>query len=527
MESRSKEYSVHHLSLDTCEGRASGMNAIHCHACGSGNQLQAHFCLHCGTSLEDAATSSGVPLDLLGSLAPQRQLSQRYTIMEVIGSGGMGTVYKAQDTRFGNRLVAVKEMSQSSFNPQQNALAVQLFMREAHLLASLNHPNLPRIYDHFSENGRWYLVMDFVEGETLEQRLTKAQGGTLPVSEALSIGIQLAKVLGYLHTRPTPIIFRDLKPLNVMITPDEHIYLIDFGIARLFRQGQSHDTVTYFSSGYAAPEQFGQAQTTPQSDIFSLGATLHRLLSGEDPCVSTSPFLFTSLQSFPHVPPALATLIAQMVDIQPSQRPTSMAVVRQQLEVIQRSQVQDHSRATTLATRNGLPQLPPYASLKRQSPPVLQASPQVKRIASVALLLGAIIFGSVWFLRSLPYMSSSSASSTNPTGAASPGTVATPATGVATPVSYPSQSNAAEEIRFFYENISAFKGKNVIQSFDSITYGPLIGPTDQRQFVACVQYKFAQKAKPSVTVDTARHTFTFQYTTGIWKVTDMGNWNSC
>src|SRR6266699_3917283 len=136
--------------------------------------------------------------------------------------------------------------------------------------------------------------MDFIEGETLENHLNKASQGYLSVQDALDIGSQLCSVLDYLHTRNPPIIFRDLKPSNVMRTPEGQLYLIDFGIARIFKQGQSRDTVALGSPGYAAPEQYGRAQSTPRNDIYSLGATLHHLLSGRDP--SESPLVFPPLQ---------------------------------------------------------------------------------------------------------------------------------------------------------------------------------------------------------------------------------------
>ena len=132
--------------------------------------------------------------------------------------------------------------------------------------------------------------MDFIEGQTLEDYLAKAPGEKLPLQEVLEIGIQLCKVLDYLHTRQPPIIFRDLKPANVMRAPDGHLYLIDFGIARLFKPGKKKDTIALGSPGYAAPEQHGRGQTTERADIYSLGATLHQLLSGRDP--SEKPFQF-------------------------------------------------------------------------------------------------------------------------------------------------------------------------------------------------------------------------------------------
>src|SRR5258708_23854281 len=174
--------------------------------------------------------------------------------------------------------------------------------------------------------------MDYIEGETLETYLDKV-GGKLPLEKALSIGLQLRSVLDYLHNRQPPIIFRDLKPANVMFAPAGHIYLIDFGIARHFKPGQSKDTAALGSSGYAAPEQYGKMQTTPRTDIYTLGATLHQLISGNDP--SDTPFHFAPLQLHHHpVLVELEALIMQMLEVDISKRPASIAEVKQKLQVI-------------------------------------------------------------------------------------------------------------------------------------------------------------------------------------------------
>jgi serine/threonine protein kinase len=185
------------------------------------------------------------------------------------------------------------------------------------------------IFDQFHEAGRQYLVMEFIVGQTLESYLA-AHAGTLPVAETLRIALQLCNVLDYLHTRQPPIIFRDLKPSNVMLTDEEHIYLIDFGIARHFKPGQMKDTIAFGSPGYAAPEQYGKAQTDPRSDIYSLGAMLHQMLSGHDP--SETPFRFAPLA--PSLPGGLEALVMQMVELDESKRPASADIIRQGLEFI-------------------------------------------------------------------------------------------------------------------------------------------------------------------------------------------------
>src|SRR5205085_5103033 len=175
------------------------------------------------------------------------------------------------------------------------------------------------------------LVMDVIECETFDEYLHKAAARRLLVEEVLDIGIRLCTVLDYLHTRQPPIIFRDLKPANIMLTPDGQIYLIDFGIARHFKPGQTRDTMAFGSPGYAPPEQYGKAQTTPRADIYSLGATLHHMLTNSDP--SDTPFRFAPMHLSPQLaPPGLDTFIMQMLALDESGRPASMSVVKQELQ---------------------------------------------------------------------------------------------------------------------------------------------------------------------------------------------------
>lgn len=290
-----------------------------CANCGAANNATARFCQFCAAPLPFKHTT--------GSLPEQTLLSGRYQLETRIGQGGMGAVYKAVDTRFNNRSVAIKEMSKAGLSDVHEEEAEAAFEREAHLLADLMHPNLPRIYDHFSENERSYLVMDFIEGETLEDYLEEADGKPMPMEQVLHWGEELCDVLNYLHTQQPPIIFRDLKPSNVMIGASGHIYLIDFGIARVFKPGQQHDTVALGSPGFAAPEQYGKAQSTPRSDIYSLGALLHCLLTGVDP--SEQPFFFRpASQLNSALPLELEQLLERMLDMNAERRPASAQEVQ-------------------------------------------------------------------------------------------------------------------------------------------------------------------------------------------------------
>lgn len=312
------------------------LSPIFCSECGAQNVPGAKFCVTCGHVMYIPAADaphSTINSPGTGLLPQDSLLNKRYRILKLAGTGGMGAVYKAEDTQFGDRPVAIKEMRQSSLSPQELEIATEQFKVEANMLARLQHPSLPRIYAHFLEGNRWYLVMDFIDGETLDERLRRTPGRKLAPPEVLDVGIQLCRVLDYLHKRHLPVVFRDLKPSNVMLTPERHLYLIDFGIARIFKPGQAKDTKAYGSIGYSAPEQFDREQTTAQADIYSLGITLHEMLSGNIP--SLTPFHLPRL-SFPGQPALerLAALIAQMIEMDKNKRPESMEKVRQELESI-------------------------------------------------------------------------------------------------------------------------------------------------------------------------------------------------
>ncbi|GLV57743.1 serine/threonine protein kinase [Dictyobacter sp. S3.2.2.5] len=361
---------------------------VFCDNCGAANREQAQFCRACGQPLHlpDTSTHSST---LTGLLTAQAMLKQRYLILGQTGRGGFGAVYKASDLEFGNRLVAIKEMSQSSLNSKELEEALASFKHEAMLLAGLTHPNLPRIYDQFMEGGRSYLVMDFIDGETLEDRLQRLNGAKLPIEKVLDIALQLCGVLEYLHTRQPPIIFRDLKPANIMLTSTGHLYLIDFGIARNFTPGKEKDTTALGSYGYAPPEQYGKSQTTARADIYSLGATLHQLLTGEDP--SETPFQFSQLHLADERLAPLASLVMSMVSVDINKRPADIAQVRQQLHAV----TMQYTLGQTLPrmTLNGTSQMPvptPLAPLPPkadasssmavyQTPPAVPKTPTGKR----------------------------------------------------------------------------------------------------------------------------------------------------
>lgn len=210
------------------------------------------------------------------ALAPGTILNNRYRIVAILGQGGMGSVYQAWDENLGIS-VAVKE---NLFLTDEYA---RQFQREANILASLRHPSLPRVGDYFSvPNQGQYLIMDFIEGEDLRQRIERCT--TVPDDEVILIGAAICDALNYLHHRYPPIIHRDIKPGNIKITPEGHVSLVDFGLAKLLVGTQQTTTgARAMTPGYSPPEQYGTAPTDARTDIYSLGATLYASLTGAIP----------------------------------------------------------------------------------------------------------------------------------------------------------------------------------------------------------------------------------------------------
>jgi serine/threonine protein kinase len=304
-----------------------------------------------------------------GRLSAQSLLQHRYLIVGPAGRGGMSAVYEAIDTRLGQRRVAIKEMSQAHLHDEELAAATARFQHEARMLGSLSHPNLPHVLDAFSENGRSYLVMDFIEGKTLYQMLREAQEKPLPLVQVMHYAQQLCSVLSYLHQQNPPIIFRDTKPSNIMITNTNHLFLIDFGIARFFKEGQEADTMLLGSPGYAPPEQHGSAQTNPRSDIYGLGATLHYCLTGQDPYRANTPFYFAPISQYnPTIPSEVDQLIQRMVAPDEQDRPASISEVQQSIAHISQ-QAGEHTVDLT-------PQTPPTLYVQPTMPVQPPATPK-------------------------------------------------------------------------------------------------------------------------------------------------------
>lgn len=283
-------------------------------------------------------------------------LINRYEIARRIGGGGMGAVYFAKDRNLGDAPRAVKEMIQSQLDEAQHEKAISDFKRESMLLASLEHPSIPTIYDYFYDDraGRFYLVMKYISGGDFLARLRSAHDGKIDEKTVTDWGVQTADVLDYLHSRRPPIIYRDLKPANLMIDGTSgRVMLIDFGIARWVAT-QEKGVTAVGTMGYAPPELFS-GKVEPRSDLYSLGATIFHLATGADP--QENPLLIFDFaknphprQINPHLSLEMEQILMRAVQYRPEERFHSAAEMRDvladHLKKLERGQVTYGAPAT-------------------------------------------------------------------------------------------------------------------------------------------------------------------------------------
>ncbi len=305
-------------------------------------------------------------------------LAERYEIEQVLGVGGMSTVYRARDLRFENviRYCAVKEMPDTAPDPKTGALRLQNFQREASLLATLSHPGIVRIYDYFPQDNRVYLVLEYIDGKDLETILDEAQG---PMREAdvINWAIQICQVLSYLHHhKPQPIVFRDMKPSNIMLVGDDKVTLVDFGIAKVFQSDKKGTMIG--TEGYSPPEQY-RGLAEPRGDIYALGATMHHLLTGSDPRTQT-PFTFHERPPRlinPKVSPWIESVVMRALEYEIERRWTSADELLEALQTGQRQMQGDGPAPTPVVTpaAGAAPALAASAPVYPQPPPGYSAPP--------------------------------------------------------------------------------------------------------------------------------------------------------
>ena len=245
----------------------------------------------------------------------------KYEILKLIGKGGMSKVYLAMDKNL-NKQWAIKEIVREARN-KNNEVVVQSAIAEANMMKKLDHPCLPRIVDIINHDNVIYVVMDYIEGEPLSRVLQ--QDGAQPQEVVLEWAESLCGVLDYLHTQDPPIIYRDMKPANIMLQPNGNIKLIDFGIAREYKEQNLEDTVCLGTKGYAAPEQFGgKGQTDRRTDIYCLGVTLYHLLTGQNPC--DPPYELYPIRHWnPNLSAGLENIILKCTQLNPEDRFDSCA----------------------------------------------------------------------------------------------------------------------------------------------------------------------------------------------------------
>lgn len=245
----------------------------------------------------------------------------KYEVLKLIGKGGMSKVYLAMDKNL-NKQWAIKEIERKAYD-KNNEVVVASAMAEANMMKKLDYPSLPRIVDIIEKENVIYVVMDYIEGETLSSVLSKE--GAQPQEVVIEWAKELCRVLDYLHTQNPPIIYRDMKPANIMLQPNGNIKLIDFGIAREYKEQNLADTVSLGTKGYAAPEQFGgKGQTDARTDVYCLGVTLYHLLTGQNPC--EPPYEIYPIRYWnPQLSSGLEAIIQKCTQLNPEDRYQSCA----------------------------------------------------------------------------------------------------------------------------------------------------------------------------------------------------------
>jgi serine/threonine protein kinase len=511
-----------------------------------------------------------------------------YHVLRQIGQGGMGEVYLAEDSHV-TRQVAIKVVrSEQVPYPDNNTTeeAARLFQREMKSISQLDHSHILTIYDFGEEAVTGgtiiYMVMPYrPEGSLADWLSQRSSIDLLSLQDVSGLLTQAASALQHVHDRN--IIHQDVKPSNFLLRANtEHptypdLFLVDFGVARITTATTTASNSVRGTFTYMAPEQWGGA-AVPATDQYALAIMAYQLLTGVVPFrgrpeqvmfqhLSIPPKAPSTLN--PRIPPALDAVLLRALAKKPAERfPSVSAFAAAFHQALTYDVSYDASTATLLLNPN--PQAIPnaYANIDPtvaavSPPPLLSYVPvsvpgkpvvsPLRYIVGTLLVVGILLVAGFFAFNALSskyILTSRTSAGTTPIAtptvlskatlvstiantpvktihitANTPVTTTNPP--VPTAIPYPAYSDAEVAIEYYYANGSDFRGKNIIQSFDSLTYNPQTGPVDQPQFLACAEYTFALVSSPDVTVDTARHTFTFQYGNNVWSVIDMGNWNSC
>lgn len=288
-------------------------------------------------------------------LKPGHRLGKRYQVIKPLGKGGQSNVYLLKDLHLKGKQWVAKEMTVNYTDPRDQSLAKKHFEQEAHILATLEHPNLPQVIDYFSHKGKYYLVMEYLIGEDLGRMIDK-RNRPFDEKKVARWAEQIATVLYFLHCQPKPIIFRDIKPSNIMICAGQ-VKLIDFGIARHFNPSKKGDTLRIGSPGYSPPEQYS-GQTDPRSDVYSLGITMHHLLTNRDPANTQTPFKLPPIKAFnPDVSSRMIYIVEKATQIDPEKRyQTALEMKRDLQDFLQRKKEEKEKKEKP--AKGGTPTVP-------------------------------------------------------------------------------------------------------------------------------------------------------------------------
>lgn len=263
--------------------------------------------------------------NVISVLSSGTVLDNRYELT-YLTAGGMGVIYKAKDINTGLSCI-VKEIVTDL---EGSAHKLKSFIREKEMLSKFYHPGIVNLLDYFQEDGNSYLVLEYVEGFPLDEYI---KTGKTSINKVIHWAILLCNALEYLHSMSPPVIYRDLKPENILVDNQDRIKLIDFGIARTYKEEQEKDTEAVGSPGFASPEQYGTKQTDGRSDIYSLGALMHYLFTEQDPREKEKPFIFVPVRSYNNtVPAGLEGIVARCLELKPEDRYENVGELKKALK---------------------------------------------------------------------------------------------------------------------------------------------------------------------------------------------------
>ena len=304
-------------------------------------------------------------------------LHNKYTVKKLIGKGAMGNVYLVE-TLIDRKQLVVKELNFSAESRVNNDSAKEIFFRESEFMARFEHAGLPGMHGIFSHDGHDYITMDYVNGFTLEDIINKSKE-PLPVEKAIKWAIEIADILNYLHnTFEMPLIYKDLKPSNIMITPQKKVMIIDFGICRYYNPDKDTDTFRLGSPGYAAPEQYkGRGQSCIQTDIYALGVILLQMVTKYDPTLT--PFKFPPVKSLnPSIDDDLEAIINRAIQLQPLKRYIGALELKEKLEQYKKSHFPG-KKIKKQFPQQGQPKTPAVKSQKKKPQKNITIQRQIRK----------------------------------------------------------------------------------------------------------------------------------------------------